>query len=144
MELSKKLIQTSFIYALLAMVGGVFYREYTKIMGFTGKTNLSVVHTHLFLLGMMFFLVAALFAMRLPMGEQKNCRRFYLIYNVGMTITTIGFLWRGLVQVQGNELSKGMDASISGIAGIGHICIGIGIILFFNCLKKAMEKASVK
>ena len=36
---------------------------------------------------------------------------------------------RGLTQVWGTTLSAGMDASISGIAGIGHILTGIGMIL---------------
>ena len=39
------------------MVGGVFYREFTKFNGFTARTALGVVHTHYFLLGMVFFLL---------------------------------------------------------------------------------------
>ena len=39
---------------------GVFYREFTKFSGFTGKTALYVVHTHYFLLGMVFFLLLLL------------------------------------------------------------------------------------
>ena len=44
------------------MAGGVFYREFTKFNGYTGVTALGKVHTHLFLLGMLVFLVVALFA----------------------------------------------------------------------------------
>ena len=36
----KKILNISFIYFLLAMIGGVFYREFTKIIGFTGQTTL--------------------------------------------------------------------------------------------------------
>ena len=32
----KKLLNTAFIYALAAMAGGVFYREFTKFNGFPG------------------------------------------------------------------------------------------------------------
>ena len=46
----KKLLNTAFIYALAAMAGGVFYREFTKFNGFSGRTALGLVHTHLFLL----------------------------------------------------------------------------------------------
>ena len=42
------------------MAGGVFYREFTKLNAFTGKTTLSVVHTHYFLLGMVAFLLLLL------------------------------------------------------------------------------------
>ena len=41
------------IYAISAMVGGVFYREFTKFNDFEGITMLGKVHTHLFLLGML-------------------------------------------------------------------------------------------
>ena len=51
----KRYANASLLYALIAMAGGVFYREFTKFSGFTGKTALSVVHTHYFLLGMVFF-----------------------------------------------------------------------------------------
>ena len=47
----KRYANASLLYALIAMAGGVFYREFTKFSGFTGKTALSVVHTHYFLLG---------------------------------------------------------------------------------------------
>ena len=53
----KRYMNISLLYAILAMVGGVFYREFTKFNGFTGKTALGVVHTHYFLLGMIFFLL---------------------------------------------------------------------------------------
>lgn len=52
----KKYLNLSLIYAVAAMVGGVFYREFTKFNEFTGVTALGKVHTHLFLLGMVLFL----------------------------------------------------------------------------------------
>ena len=45
------MINTSFVYLILALISGVFYREFTKFNGFTEKTTLGVVHTHLFVLG---------------------------------------------------------------------------------------------
>lgn len=46
----KKYINYAFSYAILAMVAGVFYREFTKLNGFMGKTALGVAHVHLFAL----------------------------------------------------------------------------------------------
>lgn len=34
-----KLVNTALVYALLAMAGGVFYREFTKFNGFSGRTT---------------------------------------------------------------------------------------------------------
>ena len=49
----KKYLNISLVYGIAAMVGGVFYREFTKWNGFTGVTALGKVHAHLFLLGML-------------------------------------------------------------------------------------------
>lgn len=43
------------------MAGGVFYREFTKLNGFSGRTSLGLAHTHHFVLGTLFFLVLAPF-----------------------------------------------------------------------------------
>lgn len=53
----KRYMNRALLYAVFAMVGGVFYREFTKFNGFTAKTTLSVVHTHYFLLGVSMVLV---------------------------------------------------------------------------------------
>ena len=47
----KRYINYSIVHAVLALVGGVFYREFTKINDYASWTTLSVVHTHYFILG---------------------------------------------------------------------------------------------
>lgn len=131
----RKMINTAFAYAIAAMAGGVFYREFTKFQGFEGRTSLAFVHTHLFLLGMVMFLVIGLFAARFDLYSRKQFRVFYVLYNAGVILTSIMLLIRGVVQVTGPEISRGMDAAISGVAGIGHILTGIGIILLFLSLR---------
>ena len=54
----KRLMNASIVYGVLGLiVGGVFYREFTKLNGFTGFTTLSVVHTHYLILGISMILV---------------------------------------------------------------------------------------
>lgn len=132
----KKYLNVSFIYAIAAMIGGVFYREFTKFNGFTGVTALGKVHTHLFLLGMIVFLVVALFAANSTLASQKSFRIFFCLYNIGLPLMVIMLVVRGIPQVLQLSLSKGMDAAISGMAGIGHILVGAGIISLFIALKK--------
>lgn len=67
----KKYRNISLVYAVLAMAGGVFYREFTKFHDFTGVTALGKVHTHLFLLGMLIFMLIALYAARTNLQKQK-------------------------------------------------------------------------
>ena len=55
----KTLMTASIIYFFCSMAGGVFYREFTKLFDFTGKTTLGVIHGHLLVLGTFFFLLLA-------------------------------------------------------------------------------------
>lgn len=135
----KKYLNYALVYAIAAMIGGVFYREFTKWNGYTDVTMLGKVHTHLFLLGMMVFLIVALFAGQYHLKEQKMFRIFLCIYNIGVPLTTIMMVVRGVTEVKEIALSKATNSAISGIAGIGHILTGIGIILLLLSLKKANE-----
>lgn len=135
----KKYLNISLIYAIAAMVGGVFYREFTKWNGFTGMTALGKVHTHLFLLGMLMFLIIALFAEHHDLQKQKLFRVFLWVYNIGVPLTAVMLVVRGIAQVLNVSLSSAVNASISGIAGIGHILTGVGLVLLLISLKKTAE-----
>ncbi|MXP73972.1 DUF2871 family protein [Lachnospiraceae bacterium WCA-9-b2] len=137
----KKYLNISLIYAIAAMAGGVFYREFTKFNNYTEATALGKVHTHLFLLGMVIFLLTALFAARYHLEEIKTFRTFMWVYNMGVPLTALMLAVRGVTQVLGLSLSAGASASISGIAGIGHILTGVGMILLILSLKKVEPEA---
>ncbi len=133
--MAKRYINMALVYAIIAMIFGVFYREFTKFSHYTGQTNLSVMHTHYFLLGMFFFLALLLAEKVFSFSDQKT-GKLLITYQIGLNITGLGFLLRGLTQVWGTELSKGLDASISGIAGIGHILVGVSMVLLLLKIKK--------
>ncbi|MGL5648848.1 MAG: DUF2871 family protein, partial [Clostridium sp.] len=57
----KKIFNTSMLYLLFGLLGGVFFREFTRMSDFTGITRLSVVHTHALILGFFLFLILVLF-----------------------------------------------------------------------------------
>lgn len=139
----KKCLKVSLIYAVAALAGGVFYREFTKFNNYLGETALSRVHTHLFVLGMFVFLIAALFSKDIRLDSQKTFKAFMVIYNIGVPLTSVMLAVRGVTQVLGTELSKGADASISGIAGIAHILVGAGIVLFLVALLKCSNLRKV-
>lgn len=139
----KKTVNVALFYAIVAMVGGVFYREFTKIIGFTGRTTLSFVHTHLFMLGMMFFLLVLILDYQFGLSNRKEYKRFFIVYNVGLITAVTMLVVRGVAQAQMLVLSRGMDAAISGIAGLGHILLGVGMVFFLLMLKKAVAQKSV-
>ena len=136
----KKYLNISLVYAIAAMAGGVFYREFTKWNGFTGVTALGKVHAHLFLLGMLVFMVVSLFAAHNDLKGQKTFRIFLCVYNIGVPLTAIMLVIRGITQVLNLSLSSACNAAIYGIAGIGHILTGVGIILLILSLRKVGEK----
>ena len=73
----KRYMNLALLYAVLAMVGGVFYREFTKFNGFTGKTTLGVVHTHYFLMGMVMIPKTCAYVWTVLFGYfamKKECR----------------------------------------------------------------------
>ena len=133
----KRYMNMALLYAVLAMVGGVFYREFTKINGFTAKTTLAVVHTHYFLLGMVFFLLLVLLEKSFSFTGPKT-GRVLAVYHIGLNLTVVMFVVRGIVQVLGTALSAGMDAAISGIAGIGHILLGISMVLLLMQIRRSV------
>lgn len=136
----KRYINLSLLYAVLAMVGGVFYREFTKFNGFTGKTSLGVVHTHYFLLGMVFFLLLLLLEKNFAFTGAKT-GRVLVVYQVGLNLTAVMLAVRGVTQVLGLPLTSGMSAALSGMAGIGHILLGISLVLVLLQVRRSVSTA---
>lgn len=133
----KRYMNTALLYAVFAMAGGVFYREFTKFNSFTGKTTLSVVHTHYFLLGMVFFLLLLLLEKNFSFTGAKT-GRVLAAYHIGLNLTAVMFVVRGLTQVLAPALSRGMDAAISGMAGIGHILLGVSMVLLLVQIRRSV------
>lgn len=138
----KRYINTALLYAVLAMSGGVFYREFTKYNEFTDKTTLSVVHTHYFLLGMVFFLLLLVLEKNFSFTGTKT-GRVLVAYHIGLNLTALMLVVRGVVQVLMPTVSSGVSASISGIAGIGHILTGVSMVLLLLQIRRSVSAAQV-
>lgn len=135
----KKYLNISLIYAISALVCGVFYREFTKWNGYNGVATLGKVHVHLFMMGMIVFLIVALFSTHQELKKCKTFCVFMWVYNIGLPIAAVMMVIRGITQVLNISLSSAMNSAISGIAGIGHILTGAGIVLLLVSLKKTAE-----
>ena len=122
-------------YMVVGLVSGVFYREYTKLMGFTGETQLSTIHTHALVLGMLFFLIVLALEPNFQLSKMKEYRKFLISYNAGVALTLVMMVVRGILQVQGFE----GNGAISGLAGVGHILVTIGLVFFVRILFQAID-----
>lgn len=133
-------IKTALYYTVFGLVAGVFYREFTKFNGVDGGTSLVLLHVHSLMLGMTFFLILSSLEAKLGMSKYKEFKLFNITYNLGLVITIGVFLARGITQTLGIDLNRALDMSMSGIGGIGHILLAVGIITMFVILNKATKK----
>lgn len=123
-------------YLIYGLTTGAFYKEYTKFKGFTGLTSLAKVHPHILILGMLVFLIIGTYAYnKEDLIKTKSFSRFYKVYNLALVGTSLTMFVRGLTQVNASQLTKAMNMSISGIAGVFHILMAVAFYFFFKSLK---------
>lgn len=128
----KRLMNASIVYGVLGLIGGVFYREFTKLNGFTGFTTLSVVHTHYLMLEMVLFLLLVVVKENFHFVDNKVLK-YLIFYHIGLNLTVVMLIIRGVVQV------LSLDVSSAVLSGIAHLILGISMILVLisigNCIK---------
>lgn len=131
---TKSMVTAAMVYAILGLSAGVYYREFTKLMDFDGRTRLSLAHGHYIALGMFVFLFFALlersfgWTISSRADGKSSASKWLLAYHIGLNIAAFGFLWRGTLEVMGTELSSGMNASIAGVSGIGHMLLAVSLV----------------
>ena len=73
-------------------------------------------------------------------GIQGRLGKVLVAYHVGLNVSVVMLLVRGVFQVLGTALPNGADAAISGIAGLGHIILGVSLVLVLFKVKKAVQE----
>lgn len=137
--MTKKYFKTSFIYLIFGLFLGAFYREYTRIIGFTGHTSLRVAHTHTLVLGFILFLILSIFAKSFDLKEDRKEKRFFNTYNFSLILVIGTIIARGFYQIYDLN-SASLNAAISGIAGIGHIAISFAFYFLYTYLKSFVDE----
>ena len=89
---------------------------------------------------MVFFLLLSLLERSNPFSNTKT-RRVLAVYHIGLNLTNVMLAVRGVTQVLAPGLSHGMDRAISGIAGIGHILLGVSMILLLEQVRRSISAA---
>ncbi|HSN34785.1 MAG TPA: DUF2871 domain-containing protein [Arthrobacter sp.] len=131
----KKLYYASLTYLIAGLASGLFYREFTKANDFTGGSQLSLVHTHLLALGMLFFLAVLALDKLFNLSGRRMFNVFFWVYNAGLVLTAAMMVLSGVLAVQGIAPS----AAVAGISGLGHIGLTAGLILLFITLGKRVS-----
>ncbi|MBB6625672.1 DUF2871 domain-containing protein [Clostridium gasigenes] len=130
----KKYLNLSMFYLVLGLVLGVFYREFTKINGFEGQTVLGAVHSHVLVLGFLFFLIVLLLEKNFKISEVKHFGKWLIFHNVALIYMLSTLVARGILQVTGKDFS-----GLSHIAGLSHAIFGISLVWFMVILKKSIK-----
>lgn len=127
----KKTLTYVIVFTIIGLTLGIFYREATKYTNFYdsigAKTALAVAHTHTLILGAV---IPLLFGLVLHTAQRTldDVKIPWLVYIIGTALTIVMITTRGSLQVFDVSVSKGLDAAISGIAGIGHALVGVGLV----------------
>ncbi|WP_026411330.1 DUF2871 domain-containing protein [Actinomadura oligospora] len=133
----KKLYYAAHAYMIVGLVGGLYYREITKLNDFTGDSQLGLVHTHVLALGMLFFLIALVLEKLFTLSAGRLFNAFFWTYNAGLVMTVAVMTVRGTLTVLGHS-TPGIAAHI---AGGGHIALTVGLVFFFINLGKRIAQA---
>ncbi|MGW5107144.1 DUF2871 domain-containing protein [Nocardia sp. NPDC004123] len=132
----KTLVNTAHIYMIIGLISGFYYREITKAEHFTGQSQLGVVHTHVLALGMLFFLIVLALEKQFTLSARKTLYAwFFWLYNTGLIITIALMTLHGTLTVLGNSSGE----AIALCAGLGHILLTAGLIVFFITLGKSID-----
>lgn len=127
----RKLLIAAAVHAGLGLASGLFYREYTKAAGFTGETQLAVVHTHLLALGMLTMLVVLALHAALDIDGSRSFSWFFTTWNAGLLLTAAAMTVHGVLQVGG---ATEVSAAIPGLAGLGHVLLTVATVCLFVAL----------
>ncbi|WP_235947758.1 DUF2871 domain-containing protein [Nocardia terrae] len=131
----KTLVTAAHIYMIIGLISGFYYREITKIHHFTGQSELGVVHTHVLALGMLFLLIVLALEKLFTLSAQNRLYGwFFWLYNGGLALTVAVMTLHGTLTV----LGKDSNEAIALVAGLGHILLTAGLVVFFITLGKCV------
>ncbi len=136
--MNKKAFNIGFVFLIVGIFAGAFYREFTKFLAYSGPTSMSIMHTHLLSLGTFMFMILGLLFKTYNIKDSKKLNLLLNGYLISVIVTVSTMFLRGLYQVMGWELTKVVNASISGISGLAHILLTISIIWIFNIIRKSI------
>lgn len=138
--MERKLYFSAAAWTAIGLLGGLFYREFTKFNDWTYPrfTQLSTVHTHALALGALIFLIVLVLERTFKLSQaSKDLSRFVMVWNISLSLTVGMQLIKGCLQVLGNPIAD--HAAIAGMSGLGHIGLTIGFGLLFHGLGKALK-----
>ena len=138
--IESKIFTSAAVWTVLGLASGLFYRELTRLLGFTGFTQLAVAHTHALTLGMIVLLLVLVLTRVFRLDADRRLGYFLGFWNGGLAITFGMLVTKGTLQVLGSEVAN--SKALAGVAGLGHIILTGTLVLLFLVLRRALTATS--
>ena len=134
------LYRTAAAWTAIGLAGGLFYREFTRLHGVPGGTQLAVLHTHALVLGTVTSLVLVALVGSWPeLGSSRAFRAGVWVWQAGLGLTSGGMLVKGCLQVLGSPSAD--SAALAGVSGLGHVTLSAAFVLLFVGLGRTLGVA---
>ncbi len=133
-----RLFYSAGTWAGLGLLSGLYWREFTKLSGFEGPTQLGSAHPHAISLGMTVFLIMLALQRLFPIRD-KAMGIVVVLYNVGVGLTWGMMVLKGTLEVLGIEFAT--SPALSGFHGLGHMIITGVLVYYFLQLRRAVRDA---
>ena len=141
---SVNILNISFVYLVMGLAAGVFCREFTKFNSFYDKTTLGILHVHSIVVGFISLLLLWSILRNIDTTELiKKFKRPILSWTGGLYFTIVTMIVRGISQIVGEGYLPFPDTILAGIAGGGHLILGVSIVwIILELIKR--EKRNIK
>ncbi|WKD61914.1 hypothetical protein CCICO_09535 [Corynebacterium ciconiae DSM 44920] len=133
----RKLSTLAAVYLGIGLIAGVYYREFTRLHDYDGDTQLSTVHTHALVLGVIVPLVLIALSASISIDTHRRFTAFFITYTVALTWMIAHMIIKGSWQVL-NPTGE-YPAALAGISGIGHILMTVALILLLMIVKQRVR-----
>lgn len=121
------LLGLAFVNMIMGFVGGVFYREFTKYYDFNAVNHLGKLHVHMLVLGFITMFMLYLIVKKYEDANIRDFKRPVHIFEGGLILTVVSMMVIGIYEVVGEGVATISIPAISGISGIGHILLAVGL-----------------
>lgn len=133
------LFRLSAVWTVVGLASGLAYRELTRSRGFTGFTQLAVVHTHTLVLGTLVGLLLLALQRVYRLSEDRRLGWLVWVWNVGLVLTAGGMAVKGTLRVLDSAAAD--SPALAGVSGLGHIVLTVGFVLLFLVLGRRIRHA---
>lgn len=129
-------------FLIMGLIGGVFYREFTKFYAFNSPSHLGKIHVHIIVLGFIFSILQYLLIKDKIKININSIKKPFYFYAVGLTFSVVNMIVIGIYEVVSKEKEIISRAVLDGTSGLGHIVLGLGIVWLFIKIYKLKIKLS--